>query len=124
MNTPIINPWFIYLFDVIDNLHLASFIGMLIALAICMFNAINLDSSYNTEKEIEQYKKGAKRSGVVVIIMCLITTLLPSQKTMMTMYAASFVTPHNIEMVGDGVENTIDYLVDRIEEVVDDGEVE
>ena len=132
MNTPIINPWAIYMFDVIphlgDTLVMVIVFALLGLFAYCLYTTLEIATScYSDEKEeaiTKKMMKIIKTTLCCVVIMTTINVFIPSKETLLTMYAVNFITPQNVEMVGDGIENTIDYIVDKIEEVVDTEEAE
>ena len=43
--------------------------------------------------------------------------MIPSQNTFYKMIATSYVTPANIEMIGDNVDKIADKIVDKINKV-------
>ena len=113
---PIINPWWIYLAEKSETVGIGFLIvGIFAATVFCFWYFICLMGEYET-KEI----KISKFISVIAIVGILIGILLPSKKTILAMMTVSQLTPSNIELVGDTVESTIDYIVDKIEDITDE----
>lgn len=127
MNTPIINPWFLYAADVFDILRWVFVILGCIILLGCVamfFTALDFDDVKSAKKTI----KGIV-AGIVIVILGV---CCPSKDTCYKMALAKFATPQNIQAiteyvgdtasdVSDNVSNAIkdimDYSVDRIYDV-------
>lgn len=128
MNEPIISPWVFYLISLVDNI--LYFFGILVVVSIFVGAVYALIAlySYDTipyDKE-EVFKKGAIRIFKYIvatfIVSCVITMFVPSSDTIYKMLVASQVTPHNIEVMGDTVENSIDYIFEKIQSLDNSGE--
>lgn len=50
-----------------------------------------------------------------LIICATITTLIPNQKTIKEMFIASHITKSNIEYTKETLKDTIDYIIDKVE---------
>ena len=112
---PIINPWWIYLAEKSESLSDGFYIvGFLAIIAIV---AIILKQIYNGA-EI----KVPKLIVFIAILGISISNLLPSQKTILTMMTLNQLTENNIKVVGETVEDTIDYIVDKVEKIIDEEE--
>ena len=59
--------------------------------------------------------------AILTAIALLITIPIPSKQTMYTMLIADQVTPANIQYVGDTVEDCVDYMFDKVDDLLDDG---
>ena len=115
---PIINPLWFYLIDVVDNLQIVSeiiltlsCIVLLLLSAVMFFEAA---SSELEEQEKQAYFKYLKTMLKVIIPCIIITTFTPSSDAIYKMIIADNVTPHNIEIVGDTIEGSIDYIFEKI----------
>ena len=42
------------------------------------------------------------------------------QKTVLTMMTVQQLTPNNIKLVGDSVEDAVNYIVDKVEEILEE----
>lgn len=122
--TPIINPWIFYLMNVSSNLSSAAFViavfsgvGTIILYAIrigCFLEEYELD---NGEKEI--FEK-CKKVIIIFFISLGATVLIPSRETMIEMIVVSQITPDNIATVGSTVTDTIDYLIEKVDEILEE----
>ena len=107
---PIINPWWIYLAEK------SEMIGMgLITIGIISLVIFFIWLLFNEGGSIPL--KWILFLGLVTL---LFGAILPSQKTVLTMMTVQQLTPNNIEIVGDTLEDTIDYIIEKIEDITDE----
>lgn len=116
--SPIINPWWFYLFDMVEKLGttssvIAAILGIggviyFIIWGICEGNEI----------------KFSKILIVIFAISSFLAVFTPSKETCYQMAAASLVTPDNLTTAGNAATDIIDYIVDSIDEILDDDEEE
>ena len=130
MNEPIISPWVFYLINLFNNvLWLFGLVAILSIITCAGYIVVGLciyDAAYKEEKE-EFAKKAIrifKYIFATLIVSCVITIFVPSSDTIYKMLVASQVTPHNIEVMGDTVENSIDYIFEKIQSLDDTEESE
>ncbi len=110
---PIINPWWIYLAEKSETLGTAFCLtGVLIIVACGLVNLFNF-----IDEGEALVRKGA---FIVSAVMIFIGVLLPNQKTVLTMMTVQQLTPNNIEIAGNTIETTIDYIVDKVEEILEE----
>lgn len=125
---PIINPWSIYLINVLSGIKnifitavvAAIFVG--IGSAICFFIVIG-GPYYDKDDEKDQnkilnIKKCFKKSIVGLIISALLVVITPSKDTMYTMLALDNLTTDNIQAIGKTGKDVIDYVSDQIDKIV------
>jgi hypothetical protein len=112
--TPIVNPWWFYLFDIVENIDIACFLILSIWGAGWFVYALN-SLAFNGEKP-----KLIKTTIVIIIIFGLISIITPSKETCYQMAAATLVTPDNISVVGETTKNAIDYIVESVDKVLDE----
>lgn len=124
MNTPIINPWIIYLISLCHNLKFISIIATVIAItAVVMIGvawAFDENDCCDEEdaKAIRQYyMKWIKIPAIVLICSLVFNLVLPTEKTCYTMLVSSQLTEENIHNVGDNAKEVVDYIFDKIDEV-------
>lgn len=115
---PIINPLWFYLIDVVDNLSMVSIILLIIsilAFAIISFCAVAsfIDDTLE-EKEKQICLKYLKMTLKVIIPCATIALFTPNSTTIYKMIIADNITPHNIEVVGNTIEDSIDYIFEKI----------
>ena len=117
--TPIINPMWFYLADVIEDVELVSCAiaifssGILIVLLIC--GVIDCFP-------IEKYVKNFKQLFIIFIVSTILTTLCPAKDTCYQMMAMSIITPNNITAVGETAADVIDYVVESIDTLLENKE--
>lgn len=116
--TPIINPWLLYLVDVIGNFKSACFV--LILLIVIGFGAITLIEIGEAADELEldeaKVIKSLKKMAIVVVLLMTFNMLLPSKKTCYQMMVASQITDNNIQKAEDVIKNSVDYIFEKINE--------
>ena len=126
---PIINPLFIYLSGILPIVGIILIVAGVSILFISTFFFVFwiLDNCYSIADMNEEEKKYVKLFKKIIFISSIITfvgIIIPNQKTMYAMYAASFTTPNNIEFVGDGLKETIDYIFEKADDLKNGREVE
>lgn len=114
---PVINPLFFYIVDVADALKILLGFGggavFIITLLVFIIEATNgLD--YIETEEWKVYKTIFIVSGIAIIL----GILLPSEATCYKMIVASFLTPGNLDLLGDGVTNAVDYIVESVDKII------
>lgn len=126
---PIVNPKIFYWIDVVKSLEYASWIAASVAglalLWFIIYFMINLTDggyygSHSYEKERKFAIKGIKILVPVVLVCFLLASFIPSEKTIYRMLIADQLTPANIQYVGDTVEDCIDYMFDKVDELIND----
>lgn len=120
----IINPWWFYLIDAIDKIHLFAlmivFIGAIITAFFCIGNYDKLIGSdgtrypKNTENDIKMTRLIVKVAMFIIAVSSAVYIITPSQDTMNKMLIANVLTKQNIEAGTDFTQDQIDKLVDKI----------
>ena len=106
---PIINPWVFYLIDRVDAWN--NVLGIIATIAF-----MSLLVKYCLDVESTIINKYSVKALVIAVLML---SFLPSSSTIYKMIIADNATPNNIQIVGDTVEDGIDYIFDKINEVVE-----
>lgn len=119
MNEPIISPWIFYVADVVGSINLV--VNVLVWI-LCITTAIafyDYMSNRNPYKEAEtiQSRKTFHSLLKILIVVTALNIMIPSQNTFYKMIATSYVTPANIEIIGDNVDKIADKIVDKINKV-------
>ena len=119
MNEPIISPWIFYVADVVGSINLV--VNVLVWI-LCIVTAIafyDYMSNRNPYKEAEtiQNRKTFHSLLKILIVVTVLNIMIPSQNTFYKMIATSYVTPANIERIGDNVDKIADKIVDKINKV-------
>ncbi len=111
---PIINPWWIYFASVSEDLKnflLVTGILALIVVGFWFFFSI-----------LEDIKKPPEWLIITGICFLSISPIFPSQKTVLTMMTVSQITPDNIETIGETGKDIVDYVVEKIDTILDEGD--
>ena len=113
---PIINPLFFYFISVTDVIRLLLLIGGFGLTAIVIFVGFICCVDYDVEDIIKFLKKPL----IIGLIVGTIGIFVPSENTCYKMLAASLITPDNIEVVKDGTQELVDYIIDVADQITED----
>lgn len=114
--TPIINPWWFYLFDMVEKLGITS---LIVAVLLGMGSVI-----YFIVWGVFEGNE-VKFSKILIVIFAIslfLAVFTPSKETCYQMAAASLVTPDNLTTAGNTATDIIDYIVDSIDKILDEKE--
>ena len=114
--TPIINPWWFYLFDIVEKLGTTSTI---IAILLGAFGLMYGIICGICEGEKIKFNKPFV---ILFIVSAFFAAFTPSKETCYKMAVASLVTPDNIAAVGDTATNIVDYIIDSVDKLLEDNE--
>lgn len=113
MNSPILNPIWLYLIELFERFGIAfviigifALIGSGIAIFICIM-------------ESEVIPKYIKNIVIIGAITLAIGGFIPSKETCYKMIVASYVTPANIESAKGEATDLIDYIIEKVNELTD-----
>lgn len=124
---PIINPWLFYLVDLVGNLSVILWVLLVVLIAVdiaslLIWTYINDNCSNKTrEEDVEaklRFLKLFKRTLLPIILTVLLIAVIPSKKTIYTMIIVDNVTPNNLTTVGDTAKDTVDYIVDKVDQIL------
>lgn len=106
---PIISPWWFYLVGIVGYIRGALMIGAgtLGFLAVIVIFDCNEEST----------KKFCIWSGIVALVMLLLSAFIPDKQTAYTMLAASVITPDNIQAVQGNIADFIMNVAKSMQEV-------
>lgn len=107
---PIINPLWIYLAELCGNLRLG--------IGLCGVVSVIIVVIWSCLYYIEEAEHKCPRCFIVLSILMVLCNFLPSQKTVLTMMAVSQITPNNIEIVGDTGKDLVDYVMEKVDEII------
>ena len=113
---PIINPLFFYFISVTDVLRFLLLIGGFGLAAIVLFVGFICCVDYDVEDIIKFLKKPL----IIGLIVGTIGIFVPSENTCYKMLTASLITPDNIEVVKDGAQELVDYIIDVADQITED----
>lgn len=112
---PIINPWLFYLVDMIGSFQILS---ILIVMLIIISFAIEIIKYDEAMDELDKVKaiKTFKKKVIVIALLINFTIFLPSKDTCYKMMVASQITDTNIQKAEDVIEDSVDYIFEKINE--------
>lgn len=119
---PIINPWLFYWMEIANSIRDVSIIAAVLTGVVITFSTIMAICS-NKEEEKENiyiHRKSLSYLLKIFIPTLLIATFTPLSNTMMKMLVADNVTPNNLEIVGDTIEEGVNYIFEKIDMVVEE----
>lgn len=109
---PIINPWLIYFAGISENIQL-----ICVLIAICTF----LVAVFHFMDE-EKLDKIVIIFGIIFMISGISAALMPSKETIYTIAVVDRLTPDNIDQIGKSSEDVVDYIVNKIDQIVNDSD--
>ena len=113
----IINPWLFYLADISDTIKEAITVcGSVILVVFTIVTFI-----FFMEGDIEVIKR-AYKYAIIGGVMVFIGLFFPKEETCYKMMAASLVTTENIQAMGETATNVVDYIVDSIDQLLEEDE--
>lgn len=117
---PIISPVWVYLIHLCNTICTAAAVLDVIVviawIALFMYKDCEFigEPDPSEEKRIRSINKAMKRSVIVMIICSIILIVVPDQKTMYQMLAASLITPDNISAVEEHVIELIKQIANAV----------
>lgn len=60
--------------------------------------------------------------GIIFMISGISAALMPSKETIYTIAVVDRLTPDNIDQIGKSSEDVVDYIVDKIDQIVNDSD--
>nr|DAE68456.1 MAG TPA: hypothetical protein [Caudoviricetes sp.] len=109
---PIINPWLIYFAGISENIQL-----ICVLIAICTFLVAVFHFMYE-----EKLDKIVIIFGIIFMISGISAALMPSKETIYTIAVVNRLTPDNIDQIGKSSEDVVDYIVNKIDQIVNDSD--
>lgn len=116
---PIINPWLFYLIDVIYGFRVLS-----VVIALLIFISFAFDISFAFEiteygeamDKLDKVKviKTFKKKVIVIALLITFAIFLPGKKTCYQMMVASQITDNNIQKAEDVIQDSVDYIIEKL----------
>ena len=113
--TPIINPLWFYLVDVLADADIVFFILAFFSGSIAVIVAIMLTVEGMSPKKDPNIFKILKTCVITCIASISLSILTPASGTCYKMMAASMITPDNITTVGATATEIVDYIVESVD---------
>lgn len=126
--TPIINPLWFYLIDILSTIKETFFLGYVIPVIILIAGVAGIayyiigieyidcardeDDYNNLWKKL--FLKPFKIISIAAIIISCLTVFIPKEETMYKMMVANYVTYENVEIAADTIQDGVDYIMDKI----------
>ena len=113
---PIINPWLIWALQTCNGLKIMLIIAC-IFLGVCIIVSI---VGYCESVDADDEKKCKKmRNGFIIatIFAALLAVAIPDKTTATHMVVASYITEDNLNKATVTVQEAIDYIFDKIEDI-------
>ena len=120
---PIISPWFFYFLHICDDMNLVFIIIFWISLGFALLTGLVATVDYATRFNEDSYQKMLKVfkiSSGICLFSGVISALIPNEKTMYQMLAASLVTPDNINLVEDDIVDFVSKIAKAIQQKVEE----
>ena len=115
----IISPWFFYFLHVCDDMDLVFIMIFWISLGFALLTGLVATVDYASrfnEDSSQKMLKVFKISCSICLFSGLISALIPSEKTMYQMLAASLITPDNINLVEDDIVDFVSKIAEAIQQ--------
>lgn len=110
----IINPWIIYLLDVIEKIRFFLELLSLFGTGIIMAAVV---SEQREKENIDKKVKFIKKILLIVAIGIIYSIFIPSKKTLLYMFVAKNITVENAQLGEKKIKETVDYIFEKIKEV-------
>ena len=120
----IINPWWFYLSDVVESVDFIVTLFAAFGVVGCMvfFSCIACYAECEDEETLKKNWGILRKCVIMTMIFLLTAIIVPARETVYKMFAASLITHENIQIVGESATDVVDYIVEKIDEVVNHGE--
>ncbi len=122
MEQVIINPMWIYLIGVVEQLDMA--LDMVLCLAVILLIilfvgvCVLIEDTYGEErKKYEKAFKDLFKFVFIWFVFGIISVLIPSKTTLISMLVAKTVTVEKVVQGKEVVKGSIDYIFEKIQEV-------
>ena len=120
----IISPWWFYLSDVVETIDFVSMLFAAFGVIGCLIACFWLAefAEYEDEETLQKNWGIFKKFAITTMVFLLTAIIVPARDTVYKMLAASLITHENVQIVGDSATDVVDYIVEKIDEVVNNGE--
>ena len=111
MCMPIINPMYLYLFEVLHNLDVINNIIFIMLMSITIVTGVMYIIDDYAREQLKPHKGKIIALFVAFLISGMIAVLVPTKDAMYKMLIASYVTTDNIQIVNEAIKTNLqDYL--------------
>lgn len=120
MTGPVINPWWLYLYNVVGSVHVV--LEVFLILGVIAFITTGffwlLASCDMCDDILDIVKKVFKRLTIALVCIIGAYILVPSQDLLMKMFILDNITYENLETVGGITKEGFDYVMESIDELI------
>ena len=106
----IINMWWFYLINVIDNIGIVSLFASIISF-VCLIGYLWF--MFYENKEVN--RKFVKKMSIIFTVSIFSLSVIPSRETMYTMMISNVATYENIDSVFEIIQNSVDYIFEKLD---------
>lgn len=112
---PIISPWLVYLVSVLTTISHVASIAIMAGSTIIVLCIIVMSLTFNEDEYIwNKTIKIMKITGIVMVVSVVIVTLIPSRNDMLAMFALSYITPDNIQLVQGNIVDFVKQIAQAV----------
>lgn len=112
---PIISPWLVYLVSVLTTINNVASVAIMAGSTIIVVCIIVMSLTFNEDEYI--WNKSItimKITGIVMVVSVIIVTLIPSRNDMLAMFALSYITPDNIQLVQGNIVDFVKQIAQAV----------
>lgn len=118
--TPVISPWVFYAISVADGIAIVAAIAtFIVGIAYLIFKGISLVNFWEYGKQDESYQRAnsiAKHLGKIALVAIILSSIVPSEKTITKMIVAQNVTYERLEAATDVVQTVYEDIMELFAE--------
>ena len=112
---PIISPWLVYLASVLTTISHVATVAIMAGSTVIVVCIIAMGLTFNEDEYIwNKSIKIMKITGIVMVVSVLIVTLIPSRNDMLAMFALSYITPDNIQLVQGNIVDFVKQIAQAV----------
>lgn len=112
---PIINPWLVYLVSVLTTISHVAAVAIMVESTVIVVCIIVMSLTFNEGEYIRNKTiKIMKITGIVMVVSVVIVTLIPSRDDMLVMFALSYITPDNIQLVQGNIVDFVKQIAQAV----------
>ena len=119
---PIINPIWFYLIGISENVACTFWVvGGLILTASVILGVMLMCDAWDIDVQL---LKVFKKTIIIGGLLITVGNLIPSKDTCYKMMTAALVTPNNIAVVGEAATDVVDYIIDSVDQLLEENDKE
>lgn len=116
---PIINPWIFYLVKVSEGINniagtVLLTVGIITTAAFLMYAVLKIEGYSDEDKELKNAKGILKKLVLSFGVLSAVYIFIPSKETYYQMIISSQVTTENIQNVEGVIKDSVDYIIEKM----------